>query len=140
MNWISMMDELKAKYELTSDAELARMIGATPNDVWQARARDKKLPAYSRWQLLDRLGFVKSRDMLFTAMAWVVPASLAAEITESHNRLIRETAASAAKKDIEALRTELKKLAKLAIDHQLTNAEFSAFAEQAFADEQKLKD
>ena len=99
MNWVELLDSLKERYRLESDSELARLIGATSNDLWHTRARGKKLPAYARWQLLDKLGFVKTRSALFSALEMVIAPSIVSEIIESHNKIIRQNTISLLEKD-----------------------------------------
>lgn len=132
MDWNALMDDLKKHYKLETDAELARMIGATPNDVWQSRARGKKLPAYSRWQLLDKAGFVKTRSAIFTALEAILPASVVVEIVESHNKVVRQNTLSSIEKDKSNAQQQLNEIAEVFVQQDLTEDEFLAAALKAY--------
>ena len=132
MNWIELLDTLKERYRLESDSELARLVGATPNDIWHTRARGKKLPAYARWQILDRLGFVKTRTAFFAALEVVLAPSIVAEIVESHNKIIRQNTISLLEKDKLNGLAVLNEAAKSLHDQGVSEDEFVAAAIRAY--------
>lgn len=85
--WIKRIDTLKERFELTSDAQAARLLGISQQALSQIRQGQTEMGPLTKLALLDRLGFTSLRDGLLE----VLPTKKKAAVKKAMNTRTKKT-------------------------------------------------
>lgn len=130
--YVELMDAIKHRYSLKTDAELARFIGATPNDIWQARNRNKNLSAFSRWKILDKMDLIKDRDSFFASLGDVMGHDFAHEAMQTYNKIGQAAVLGIPSEHSDEFNSLLADLANKATILGVSKSDFGSIAEAAY--------
>lgn len=85
--WLQRVDKMKIQFDLTSDAQAAKMLGISQQAMSRIRNGEKEMGPVTKMVLMDRLGFTNLREVLLE----VLPEEKKTVVKGKWNELIKRT-------------------------------------------------
>ncbi len=83
LDWEKLVDEAKRRANVSSDADIARVLGVTRAAISEWRNKRNDLGMLTKLRILDLLAYQGARDMLLA----LLPKNKSKEIIEINNKL-----------------------------------------------------